>query len=158
MGDTCWNTYSNLFFIFKENWYIKEVLKKLSKHLCRKNYSKFKKNIYKTFGEESISNPQGNELLDQDLFWNDESEDVDAFLTEIKFKSFSELYEKSMGYIWLKWKREEIAKWSFDDNLKVKEHFIQFKNYVEHRNEHFDAHEEEKKLNYLWITNTVNME
>ena len=51
-----------------------------------------------------------------------------------------------MNYIWLKWKIEERTKWGFDSILKVKERLIQFKNYIEHRNEHFDVHEEDKKF------------
>ena len=51
-----------------------------------------------------------------------------------------------MNYIWVIWKGEERTKWGFDSNLKVKERFIQFKNYIEHRNEHFDACEEDKKF------------
>ena len=139
-------TYTNLFFVFNEKRSIKEAFQKLAKYLRKHYYARYRKNIYSYFGEDSINNPQSNELLDQDLFWDDENEDEDDFLTEIKFKSFAELYEKSMNYIWLKWKIEEKTKWSFDSKLKVKERLIQFKNYIEHRNEHFDVYEEDKKF------------
>ena len=93
-----------------------------------------RKYIEETYEEDLLNKSFGNEII------NDESssDEDNVYLTEINFSTFSELYEKSMNYIWRIWKGEQRYQWSLNRSFKPKERFIHFKNYIENRTEHYN--------------------
>ena len=62
----------------------------------KKNISSVRKYIEETYEEELLNKSFGHEIISEES----SSDEDNVNLTEIKFSTFSELYEKSMDYIW----------------------------------------------------------
>ena len=93
-----------------------------------------KKYIEETYEEDLLNKSLGDEIINEES----SSDEDNVYLTEIKFSTFSELYEKCMNYIWSIWKGDQRYLWSLNRSLKSKDRFIHFKNYIENRIEHYN--------------------
>ena len=129
---------SVIFFYYREKYSYRKAIKKTSNHLQKKFIAFVKDYIENTYEEDLLNKSFGNEII------NDESssDEDNLYLTEIRFSTISELYEKCMDYIWRIWKREQKYQWSFNRVPNTKERFIHFKNYIENRTEHYNPIDE----------------
>ena len=130
--------FSIIFFYYREKYPYRKAIRKAANHLQKKNISSVRKYIEETYEEELLNKSFGNEIISEES----SSDEDNVNLTEIKFSTFSELYEKSMDYIWRIWKGEQRYQWSLNRSLKPKERFIHFKNYIENRTEHYNPIDE----------------